>query len=182
MVHTSNANTTTTALLALKEQLGLKAPQWQAGGDPCNAGPARGATWPSVYCNPDGHVYVLDLSSKRLTGSLSDAIDLTRLPHLQTLWLFDNPGLTGSLPASWSAAASLRELSIYGCSLTGPLPAAWGSLKRLQQLFLHNNKLSGQLPEAWGSMAMLKNLGLAQNEFVGSVPASWSGMRSLRTM
>jgi hypothetical protein len=87
---------TRAALLALKQALGLQVPEWAAGSDPCNSELSAGMTWPHVYCNQQGRVYVIDLSSKGLTGSLSDAVDISRLRFLQTLWLFDNPALTGA--------------------------------------------------------------------------------------
>lgn len=78
------------ALLALKEAVGFKTSEWQEGTEPCGT-PA----WPHLYCNTQGHVYMIDLSSKALTGTLSDSVDLSKLPYLQAIWLYDNPGLQG---------------------------------------------------------------------------------------
>lgn len=38
---------------------------------------------------------MIDLSDKRLTGTLSDSVDLSKLSNLQALWLYDNPSLQG---------------------------------------------------------------------------------------
>lgn len=40
---------------------------------------------------------MIDLSSKSLTGTLSEDLDLVQIPFLQALWLYDNPALTGVL-------------------------------------------------------------------------------------
>lgn len=80
------------ALLALKEALGLQEPLWLAGTEPCS----ETAPWPNLYCNSQGRVYMIDLSSKGLTGKLGEGVDLSKLPNLQALWLFDNPTLTGA--------------------------------------------------------------------------------------
>ena len=76
--------------MALKDALGYKNPEWQ-GDEPC----ASIKPWPGLYCNSDGRVYMIDLSSQLLSGSLGDSTDLSRIPFLQALWLFDNPSLSG---------------------------------------------------------------------------------------
>lgn len=77
------------ALLSLKQALGFKNAEWQEGTDPC------GAPWPHLYCNSQKRVYMIDLSSKALSGTLGEDVDLSKLPFLQALWLYDNPALTG---------------------------------------------------------------------------------------
>jgi hypothetical protein len=79
------------ALLALAEALGFTHPDWQAGSEPC----AEPQPWPHLYCNQAKRVYMIDLSSKGLKGSLGDEVDLKKLPNLQALWLYDNPSLAG---------------------------------------------------------------------------------------
>jgi hypothetical protein len=44
-------------------------------------------------------VYLLDLSNQGLSGTLSDAVKLGALQHLQSIWLQGNQ-LAGALPAS----------------------------------------------------------------------------------
>jgi hypothetical protein len=79
------------ALLALKDAVGLNSPDWQAGSEPCGSPP-----WPHLYCTTEGRVYMIDLSSKGLTGSLSDQVDLSKVSFLQAIWMYDNPSLTGA--------------------------------------------------------------------------------------
>jgi hypothetical protein len=86
------------ALLALKEALGFQQQLWQAGTEPCSVT----APWPNLYCNSQGRVYMIDLSLQRLTGRLGDDVDLSTIPYLQALWLYDNPALTGVCVNSWS--------------------------------------------------------------------------------
>lgn len=78
--------------------------RWQPGTDHCK--------WPGVYCTDDNYVYLVDLSSQGIAGTLSDAVDLSALQELQSIWLQGNQ-LAGKLPASWFTLPSLRELLLY---------------------------------------------------------------------
>jgi hypothetical protein len=82
--------------------------QWQPGTDHCN--------WQGVYCTDDKHVYLVDLSNKGISGTLSDVVDLAALKELQNVWLQGNQ-LAGTLPASWFSLPSLRELLLYDNAL-----------------------------------------------------------------
>jgi hypothetical protein len=68
--------------------------------------------WLGVYCNTAQHVYLLDLSSQGLQGTLSDAVKLGALQQLQSIWLQGNQ-LAGTLPGSWFSLPSLQELMLY---------------------------------------------------------------------
>lgn len=109
------------ALLALKEALGLQEPLWQADTEPCS----ETAPWPNLYCNSQGRVYMIDLSSKGLTGKLAEGVDLSNLPNLQALWLFDNPTLTGARVCSvvggvrWLTSGAVLQAHICTCYWLG---------------------------------------------------------------
>jgi hypothetical protein len=97
----------TAALLALHGALAeadAAKLRWQPGTDHCK--------WPGVYCTDDKYVYLIDLSRQGIAGTLSDAVDLSALQELQSIWLQGNQ-LAGSLPASWFSLPSLRELLLY---------------------------------------------------------------------
>lgn len=168
------------ALLALKASLAAEQLQWQNGTDHCSG-------WPGVYCGafgspPQQRVYMVDLSSQGLSGSLSNSVDLSALEYLQIIWLYGNQ-LTGKLPSSWSNLKAIQEINLYNNALTGSLPPEWSSMPAtLKRLFLNGNRLSGELSAAWGSMKHLESLSLASNSFSGSIPSTWSGMTALKAM
>jgi hypothetical protein len=168
------------ALLALKASLGAEQLQWQNGTDPC-------AGWSGIYCGafgtpPQQRVYMVDLSSQGLSGSLNNSVDLSPLEHLQALWLYGNQ-LTGKLPSSWSNLKAIQEINLYNNALTGSLPPEWNSMPAsLKRLYLNGNRLSGEPTADWGSMESLESLSLAGNSFSGTVPSTWSGMTALKAM
>lgn len=135
-----------------------------------------------MYCSRFGQqqrVYLLDLSSLGLSGSLSATSDLSGLARLQALWLSGNQ-LSGPLPASWYKFKNVKEIKLDMNALTGSLPDEWGDLKRIRRLYLNGNRLSGTLPDAWGEkMDQLQSLFLASNSLQGTVPASWAQMTNL---
>jgi hypothetical protein len=97
----------TAALLSLSQALASADAaklQWQPGANHCN--------WQGVYCTDDKQVYLMDLSNQAISGTLSDAVDLSALQELQSIWLQGNQ-LAGTLPASWFNLPRLRELLLY---------------------------------------------------------------------
>ena len=61
--------------------------------------------------------------------------------------LFDNPRLSGSLPATWTGPASrLRALYLSRCGLGGPLPPALQLPNSLERLLLDSNGFNGSIP------------------------------------
>jgi len=168
------------ALLALKASLAAEQLQWQNGTDPCSG-------WSGIYCGafgspPQQRVYMVDLSSQGLSGSLNNSVDLSPLEHLQALWLYGNQ-LTGKLPSSWSNLKAIQEINLYNNALTGSLPPEWNTMPAsLKRLYLNGNRLSGEPTADWGSMESLVSLSLAGNSFSGTVPSTWSGMTALKAM
>ncbi|ETO11844.1 hypothetical protein RFI_25532 [Reticulomyxa filosa] len=66
---------------------------------------------------------------------------------LQILALFNNPGLTGSLPAS-VYNSNLRALLLHGCGISGELPWSNGSYGHTTFATISKNRLSGALPHS----------------------------------
>ena len=69
-------------------------------------------------------------------------------PSLYQLWLYNNPGLHGNLPARWGSGESLKSLSllsIENCNISGVLPYQWGSsLQGLNSFLFSNNSITGE--------------------------------------
>lgn len=139
--------------------------------------------WNQVYCSrfgPQQRVYLLDLSSLGITGTLENVADLTGLTRLQAIWLSGNQ-LSGPLPADWYQLRNVNELKLDTNAFTGSLPAEWANFRKLRRLYLNNNRLSGSLPEVWGEkLGQLQRLFLASNDFEGTVPATWAQMTRLQ--
>lgn len=170
-------------LLSLKESLGNPPGlNWKEGTFPCGNTEAGVPGWNQVYCSKFGQqdrVYLLDLSSLGLTGSLTDTADLSGLGRLQAMWMSGNQ-LSGPLPATWYKFKNLKEIKLDMNALTGSLPDVWADLKKIRRIYLNGNRLSGSLPDSWGEkMDQLQSLFLASNNLTGSVPASWAGMVNL---
>ena len=70
--------------------------------------------WTGVTTDSQGRVLELNLSYGGLVGNVPSA--LGQLQQLTTLWLHNNPGLSGPLPQSLTAL-SLQDLSILSTNL-----------------------------------------------------------------
>ena len=130
--------------------------------------------------NPHAHtgdsVCNITLHNNGLRGALSSA--MLQLPHLTTLRLSKNPGLTGQLP-SFAGVPQLRELSLGNCSLTGGLHPSLAQLGSLSVMWLFNNRLTGPLQPGFGpAQRHLKFLDLSGNQYVTCCVCSTSGSSS----
>lgn len=70
-------------------------------------------------------------------------------PALKIIQLYDNAGLTGTLPASVGNATKLTSVWFYGCNFTGNVPESYANLPATcKQLRVQNNKMTGVVPSA----------------------------------
>ncbi|CAI5974142.1 unnamed protein product [Closterium sp. NIES-65] len=126
----------------------------------------------------------LDLSSNKLTGSISDALvtGLTALSHLD---LSDNL-LSGSLPCSLAAVPPLTHLDLSRNKLKGSLPAFCQGKQRLASLLLSSNAFSGPLssllPSSSSCASSLLSLNVSTNQLSGSLPSSLSRFTALHSL
>jgi len=112
------------------------------------------------------HLY---MEASNLTGDLSF---LKEMKAIVDLWIGNNEGLSGSIPATISQANALETLSISHCSLTGQLPSEMGSLESLKEVWLYDNHINGTIPHELGGLSSLKTLQLEYNAITGTVPQS----------
>ncbi|CAI5975407.1 unnamed protein product [Closterium sp. NIES-64] len=126
----------------------------------------------------------LDLSSNKLTGSISNALvtGLTALSHLD---LSENL-LSGSLPHSLAAIAPLTPLDLSRNKLKGSLPAFCQGKQSLASLFLSSNTFSGPLssllPSSSFCASSLLLLDISTNQLSGSLPPSLSRFTALHSL
>ena len=74
--------------------------------------------------------------------------------HAGAVDLYSNPGLSGTLPESWSAMVSMQGLQLYSNpKLSGTLPESWSGMVKMQK-FICNPTLGFPAPslsrgQAW---------------------------------
>lgn len=91
----------------------------------------------------------------KLSGQIPDFWD--QLPSVGVLQLYDNPDITGPIPASLGHLQLATGIQLKNCNLTGNIPESFGDLPKCGNLQLNNNKLSGVVPAAvqahakWGA-------------------------------
>lgn len=100
-----------------------------------------------------------------------------QMPKIFELWIDDNPGLSGSIPATIGQATTLVSLSATNCDLTGTLPTQLGQLTDMIQMWLYDNAFTGTIPTELGNLVKMKILNLQKNELVGEMPATICGRR-----
>ncbi|KAL5150970.1 Receptor like protein 29 [Glycine soja] len=101
---------------------------------------------------------------------------------LEHLALQSNPTLSGEIPPSLGAVASLRVLSLSQNSFQGSIPRQIGGLVSLEQLDLSYNNFSGQIPKEIGGLKSIAILDLSWNEIEGNLPSSLGQLQLLQKM
>ena len=170
--------------------------------------------------NPDGTTNVtsiqekvlikLEVENNRVTGNL--VAEVAQLTSLRIL-VIDNTansdaGLTGGIPAEWSALTNLEQVKIVANQFTEPLPPDltrnWDRLQRLnlarnqlpgplptsltesnhpqlQQIIVTDNQLTGVLTGI-ATITTLTQLVLNDNLFEGELPPELGNLQSLRSL
>ncbi|KAL7596680.1 hypothetical protein Lser_V15G27889 [Lactuca serriola] len=162
-----------TTLLDLKQRWGNppSLTNWNASSSPCK--------WPEVSCNPDGSVFVLNLQSKGLTGTIPPFI--CDLRNLEILALADNL-LTGEFPRVLYNCSKLTEIEIAQNAFVGRLPDDIDRLSGVKVIDLGANNFTGDIPPAIGNLSALTSLHLYQNLFNGSIPSEIGNLSNLLTL
>ncbi|KAM5549319.1 receptor-like protein 7 [Rosa sericea] len=97
-------------------------------------------SWDGVECDEKtGHVIGLDLSSSRLSSSISSNNTLFRLVHLQRLNLADNNFNQSQIPTTIRNFPMLRYLNLSGSFFSGQIPSEISHLPKLLSLDLSSN-------------------------------------------
>ncbi|KAB5531520.1 hypothetical protein DKX38_018190 [Salix brachista] len=159
---------------------------------------------PNSLTNLSSSLSSLSLFNCGLQGKFPGNIFL--LPNLETLYLSDNEGLTGSFPSSnlsnvlsmlvlsntrislylendlISNLKSLRVMRLGNSSIIRSDLALLGNLTQLTGLDLSNNNLSGQIPSSLGNLIQLTNLDLSNNILSGNIPSSLFALPSLQDL
>ncbi|KAL3737396.1 hypothetical protein ACJRO7_026201 [Eucalyptus globulus] len=133
--------------------------------------------WYGVKCSrKHRRVTALDLSSQRLSGSISPHIG--NLSFLREMWLVNN-SLDHEIPPQVGQLRRLRRLRLDNNSLVGEMPKNISICSNLVTLSLQDNRLTGEIPGELGSLLKLQVLSLSFNNLTGSVPSSIGNSSSL---
>jgi hypothetical protein len=115
---------------------------------------------------PDLHT--LDLGNNRLEGSVPPGLLLPSSPSLKVLVLANNGGLSGEIPAGFSAS-QLFHVDLSRNALAGALPPLPPTLRYFS---VAGNAMRGTLDGVFASSpADLAFLDLSMNAFSGTIPA-----------
>ncbi|MEK8019189.1 MAG: prolyl oligopeptidase family serine peptidase, partial [Candidatus Parabeggiatoa sp.] len=135
----------------------------------------RPCQWKGVTCRA-GHVIVLRLTNKKISGTIPESIG--DLNYLTSLELSEN-NLIGILPKSLGNLTQLTFLSLTRNQLNGTIPDSIGKLNQLEILDLSNNRFSGSIPNSIGHLEQLQVFRLEDNQLSGSIPNSIGNLSQL---
>ena len=116
------------------------------------------------------------LRNNNLSGNLPAS--LGDLDGLKTLYLYDNEGIAGTIPAEIGNILSLENLAFRNELLTGAVPDELKNLTNLNTLYLNNNTLN-DLPDFSG-LTNISYCFIEENQFdfsdLDSVNISWTAI------
>ncbi|CEM29326.1 unnamed protein product [Vitrella brassicaformis CCMP3155] len=131
------------------------------------------ATAPSPQCTT---LRIVTLSGWSVTGSLVGAFE-----HCGSLEEFDMAGtaVRGGLPALWKLP-KIHTFSLRGCeNVTGTIPAAYGNATSLRDLMIYNVKgIYGPIPDSLNMLSGLCTLWISETS-VDKLPATLEGLQHL---
>jgi len=125
-------------------------------------------TWLGVTVK-EGHVTILSLYSKNLTGTIPEEIG--QLPYLELLELAGNQ-ITGLIPESLGNLTYLEEACLTNNLITGPIPDTLGGMSSLLKLSFNDNFIEGEIPASLGDITTLTKFSLGNNQLTGTIPDS----------
>ena len=110
-----------------------------------------------------------------LKGEIPSSIG--ELTSLKRLIIWEEPGITGTLPDSFSNLVNLEWLYICGTSMTS-LPDVFGGMTKLETVAINDNfEMTGPIPESLGVSDNINQLNVGFCKFTGTVPSSWAKHR-----
>jgi len=156
---------------------------------------------PNSLTNLSSSLSSLSLRDCQLQGKFPGNIFL--LPNLESLFLSNNEGLTGSFPSSnlsnvlsrldlsntrisvylendlISNLKSLEYMSLRNSNIIRSDLLLLGNLTQLTSLDLSSNNFSSQIPSSLGNLTQLTSLDFSYNNFSGQIPSSLGNLTQL---
>eukprot|EP00977_Amphora_coffeiformis_P008925 scaffold2021_cov176-Amphora_coffeaeformis.AAC.20 len=148
------------ALLMIRNSLHVQDFSWYQYDQDIAAPAIDFCRWKRIQCDFDKNVTGLIFNNAGLSGSLPP--EAAGLKHLQHLHLFDNEGLAGHLPTQLGRLSALLSLKIHETNIGDTVPTELGKLIHLQEALLEETLLTGHCCK-W-PLALMKAVQLARSE------------------
>ena len=121
-----------------------------------------------VTCDERGYVILLDMTDRRLAGTIPPSLD--KLGRLRQLKLVNNR-ILGAIPNSICNLLQLTQIELGVNQLTGTIPTCLHRLRHLRRLLLQFNDLTGTIPDEFCQFNQLMAFDIAGNAgMYGSIP------------
>jgi len=138
-------------------------------------------TWAGITLNNNGCVKKIIMTVYwNLNGMIPSEIG--NLQHLETLYIRNEPNLTGDFPPEFYNLSNLLELVFVNTGLTISLTPDIQNLSSLEILQIGDSYLSGTIPEEIANMQSLRIIILQDGNLQGSIPASFSQLSNLEIL
>lgn len=151
-------------LLQIKKELNNPTllSSWKPHADCCHF------SWYGVGCSPfNNRVGYLSISNDTdLVAQFPPSIG--NLLYLESLFIFQLPNLTGTIPTSITNLTKLQYLTISATGVSGPIPKFTTQFKSLVNLDLSLNRLSGPLLPSLYKLPSLQGILFSNNMLSGS--------------
>jgi Leucine-rich repeat (LRR) protein len=156
-------------LLQIKKELNNPTflSSWEPQTDCCNF------KWFGVSCSSLTNDRVTDLIISNVTITSQFPPSIGNISYLRSLFIYDLPNLTGTIPESITKLTRLVYLTISETGVTGPIPKFTAQSKSLVNLDLSHNNLFGELPPLLYKLPSLSGILFNNNKLTGSIPASY---------
>jgi len=132
-----------------------------------------GENWPGLEYDGLKDKVSLYFNGLGLKGTIPECIgDLGDI--IYRFIVYNEPGLTGTLPDSFRKLVALEDCRLCGTSMTS-LPDVFGDMNKLQIIEINNNEqMGGIIPQSIGDSPVLQILYIDRNLFTGELQASWA--------
>ena len=132
-----------------------------------------GETWPGLEYDGIKDKVSLSFNAQGLKGSIPECIgDLGDI--IYQFLVYNEPGLTGTLPDSFRKLDALEYFHLCGTSMTS-LPDVFSDMKQLSQVVVSNNRqMGGAVPKTIGDSPLLSYIQISGTLLTGELQASWA--------
>ena len=133
--------------------------------------------WYGVVWDMENGLDGLFIRQMGLKGGIPACIG--ELSGLKQFTLDFEPGVTGTLPQSFSKLVNLEYFFIQRTSMTS-MPDVFADMTKLETVVINGNEqMTGPLPESLGRSDKLTEFHVVYNSFTGGLPSSWERLSGI---
>uniref|UniRef100_A0A7S4VC58 Leucine-rich repeat-containing N-terminal plant-type domain-containing protein n=1 Tax=Ditylum brightwellii TaxID=49249 RepID=A0A7S4VC58_9STRA len=96
--------------------------------------------------------------------------------------IFENNGLSSSIPPELSLLSSLKHLDLNNNDITGIIPSEIGLLQHLNYINLSHNDFKNEIPNSLFNCSKLQYIDLSNNNLVGSISSNIGSLLDLTSI